>query len=396
MQMKNILFDYVTFEDAYINGGALTAKSILFDLVKRDCRIVGLCRDRQKVNKDICIFSAEHDIPIVELKEGLSQLIAQYHIDRFFIGIGQRYAQIPLDEVSCRIDIIIHDIGDLCMYNADMLYRSDDHLQLLRLKKRSLPKLRYFKMLLGKVLLERSLIGQKLSRQRQIVKFGYANIAALLRRDNVYAITVSEYSRNAIEYYFEQIANPIKVFYPYPTVRKQDADAEIRIPVQEYGEYFLMLSADRYNKNVSLFLRQFDALNGRYSNRFKAVIVGFEDLGQENIIGLPQVSDEELKVLQSHCFALVYASFSEGFGLIPLEVMRYGKPALCAYSTSIPEIYGNSVLYFNPAYPEDLFLKETILIENYEQYCAHVKEYAETIVQRQDEDGKRLLDYILT
>ena len=200
--MKNILFDYVTFEDAYINGGALTAKSILFDLVKRDCRIVGLCRDRQKVNKEICIFSAEHDIPIVELKEGLSQLIAQYHIDRFFIGIGQRYAQIPLDEVSCRIDIIIHDIGDLCMYNADMLYRSDDHLQLLRLKKRSLPKLRYFKMLLGKVRLERSLIGQKLSRQRQIVKFGYANIAALLRRDNVYAITVSEYSRNAIEYYF--------------------------------------------------------------------------------------------------------------------------------------------------------------------------------------------------
>ena len=78
----------------------------------------------------------------------------------------------------------------------------------------------------------------------------------------------------------------------------------------------------------------------------------------------------------------------------PIEVMSYGKPVIAAFSTSIPEICGDAALYFNPAYQEDLFLKETMLIENYNEYTAHVRDRASEIAERQRTDGERLLNLL--
>lgn len=392
--MKTILFDFITFEDSYVNGGALTVKSILFDLAKKNCRIIGLCRKVDNVNSEIQKFSKSNGIAIIEIENDIEKIVKRYNVDCLFIGIGQRFADISLTNVSCKIYMIIHDIGDICMYNADVLYRIDDKYKLYILNKKKLPKLRCLKLKIKNIIEQKTLLGLKMSVEKQQKYFGYTNLSKLLKKNNVQVITVSEYSRNALEYYFDDIANKIKVLYPYPTARNVE-NMPLEFSVNNFGEYFLFMNAERYNKNVSVFIRQFKKLNERYANRFKAVILGLNDINCENIYAIPKVNDYELEQLQRNCFALVYASFSEGFGMPPIEVMSYGRPVIAAFSTSIPEICGDAVLYFNPAYQEDLFLKEIMLIENYDKYASRVKDHALKIVERQHTDGERLLDLLI-
>ena len=52
--------------------------------------------------------------------------------------------------------------------------------------------------------------------------------------------------------------------------------------------------------------------------------------------------------------ALVLPSFYEGFGLPPLEAMALGTPALLSRRASLPEVFGDSALYFEPDKPLEI------------------------------------------
>lgn len=69
---------------------------------------------------------------------------------------------------------------------------------------------------------------------------------------------------------------------------------------------------------------------------------------------LGYIPDEEFKKIYSHALALVHPSLMEGFSLTGLEAMALGCPVISSNSTCLPEIYGNSVLYFNPNNSDDL------------------------------------------
>jgi glycosyltransferase involved in cell wall biosynthesis len=66
------------------------------------------------------------------------------------------------------------------------------------------------------------------------------------------------------------------------------------------------------------------------------------------------VPDDELNVLYKHAAWFIFPSVYEGFGLPPLEAMANGCPVLAARAASIPEIYGDAVLYFDPHDAESL------------------------------------------
>lgn len=48
-----------------------------------------------------------------------------------------------------------------------------------------------------------------------------------------------------------------------------------------------------------------------------------------------------------HCAGFVFPSFTEGFGLPPVEAMQYGKPVFLSRLTSLPEIGGDAASYFD-------------------------------------------------
>lgn len=60
------------------------------------------------------------------------------------------------------------------------------------------------------------------------------------------------------------------------------------------------------------------------------------------------VSDDELIWLYRNCYANLYPSLFEGFGLPVLEGMQFGAPTLTSSSTSMPEVAGNAAILLAP------------------------------------------------
>ena len=60
------------------------------------------------------------------------------------------------------------------------------------------------------------------------------------------------------------------------------------------------------------------------------------------------VSDEELVWLYRHCYANLYPSLFEGFGLPLLEGMQFGAASIASNSSSLPEVAGNGAVLLHP------------------------------------------------
>ena len=66
------------------------------------------------------------------------------------------------------------------------------------------------------------------------------------------------------------------------------------------------------------------------------------------------VSEEDLNRYYADSFGFIYPSHYEGFGLPVLEAMERGVPVLSTSTTSLPEVGGNAVNYFDPNSPSDI------------------------------------------
>lgn len=85
---------------------------------------------------------------------------------------------------------------------------------------------------------------------------------------------------------------------------------------------------------------------------------------KERVIFLGYVSDDELSALYSSCFAFVYPSYYEGFGLPVLEAMYCGAAIITSETTSLPEVGGDCALYINPNSRDSLIDKMQLLTNN--------------------------------
>ena len=70
---------------------------------------------------------------------------------------------------------------------------------------------------------------------------------------------------------------------------------------------------------------------------------------RESIVILTDVSDDELSWLYQNALFSVYPSFYEGWGLPVAESALRGLPCACSTTSSIPEIAGDLMTYFNPS-----------------------------------------------
>lgn len=75
-------------------------------------------------------------------------------------------------------------------------------------------------------------------------------------------------------------------------------------------------------------------------------------------------SDEMLANIYKYSSVFVYPSEYEGFGIPPLEAMKYGCPLVVSNKSSIPEVVGNAGLYFDPDNKEELIEKLKQLLFN--------------------------------
>jgi len=118
--------------------------------------------------------------------------------------------------------------------------------------------------------------------------------------------------------------------------------------------------------NVFLDLKENNLISGKlilvgkinyFSEEFRDKVLKGANKGY--VVERGYVNDEELSFLYSNAKALIYPSKYEGFGLPPLEAMSHGCPILTTPFSSIPEVCGDSALYFDS--DEYIDFKNTIL-----------------------------------
>lgn len=78
------------------------------------------------------------------------------------------------------------------------------------------------------------------------------------------------------------------------------------------------------------------------------------------------VPDIKFKKIYSQAIALVHPALLEGFSLTGLEAMTLNCPVIAAKASCLPEIYGESVLYFDPYDPDDL-VRQILFLQNKSQ-----------------------------
>jgi glycosyltransferase involved in cell wall biosynthesis len=99
----------------------------------------------------------------------------------------------------------------------------------------------------------------------------------------------------------------------------------------------------------------------RYANELLALA---EELGVQDRVHTPgKIEDVAKHYYLQHCEAFVFPSLKEGFGIPPIEAMRFGRPIFISNNTSLPEIGGEHSFYWDYYSPEYMVqvLKEGML-----------------------------------
>lgn len=390
--MKKVFFDFTPFQDKNINGGALYTKTVMEKMVGK-CIMYGYCLNINELNSEILLYAKNNNISIYEYNDKFNDTIDKLGIDVMFIGISQRYNKFDLTGIKCNIFVVCHDLVDFSLANSNTFYDYDRNIFTNKICGSKHPKLSYYKFVLKRFLKEKTIFGKRLETNKLIKRLGYSNFEKLIESENVYLITVSEYSKHSLLYYFPNIVNEIKVLYPPVIERKEISTVNLDSICQK--PYFLIISANRYSKNSYAFLKIFERWNLQYDNKYACVVVGIDDVSILNSVCIKKVSDSELKYLFMNCYSFVYPSLGEGFGYPPIEAMEYSKPVVAAFDTSISEICSNSAVFFNPIYEEDMFISLNKVVENYEEFEKMAQKRYKEVSSKQNEDLNLLVEYIL-
>ncbi|MFH1218271.1 MAG: glycosyltransferase family 1 protein [Candidatus Peregrinibacteria bacterium] len=75
---------------------------------------------------------------------------------------------------------------------------------------------------------------------------------------------------------------------------------------------------------------------------------------QKKVHFLGYLSESSLSKLYNLATALVFPSLYEGFGIPPLEAMQSGCPVIASFTSSLPEVVGDSALLIDPTSPTEI------------------------------------------
>lgn len=125
-------------------------------------------------------------------------------------------------------------------------------------------------------------------------------------------------------------------------------------------KYFLYVGNAYPHKNVKKLINAFKKWN---TKEVKLILVGKDDyfysklrenVINENIVFLNNVSDAELAMFYKSSLALVNPSLMEGFGLPVLEAMSLNSPVLVSDIPAFREVCGDAAIYFDPKNEDEI------------------------------------------
>ena len=171
-------------------------------------------------------------------------------------------------------------------------------------------------------------------------------------------VCISEFARQETKRYLQMEKKSIDVIYN--GIERIDLQQEL-VPAQvapqkpylftigeckEKKNFHVLLDIMQYLPQYQLYIAGND--HTEYADRMRATIAA---KGIQNVHLLGLVSPKEKVWLYRHCAAFVFPSLFEGFGLPIVEAMLFRKPVICSQETSLIEIGGKHVQFFEKGYP---------------------------------------------
>ena len=171
-------------------------------------------------------------------------------------------------------------------------------------------------------------------------------------------VCISEFARQETKRYLQIGKKSIDVIYN--GIERIDLQQEL-VPAQVAPQkpYLFTIGECKEKKNfhvlfdIMQYLPQYQLYiagndHTEYADRMRATIAA---KGIQNVHLLGLVSPKEKVWLYRHCAAFVFPSLFEGFGLPIVEAMLFRKPVICSQETSLIEIGGKHVQFFEKGYP---------------------------------------------
>ena len=173
------------------------------------------------------------------------------------------------------------------------------------------------------------------------------------------------------------------------------------------GQFVLYSGGADARKNLNRLISVYSQLPKELFEKYQLVIAG--KIPEANIQALRAhakscripvgrlvftgvVSDIDLCHLYNLCYAFIFPSLHEGFGLPVLEAMSCGAPVIASNTSSLPEVVGDADALFDPTSEQDLLSKLTRVLTDIsfrerliEQGAQNLKHYS------WDACGKRAL-----
>jgi glycosyltransferase involved in cell wall biosynthesis len=205
----------------------------------------------------------------------------------------------------------------------------------------------------------------------------YAHLSWKAAKHANQIITVSEWSKKGVHKFLNIPLAKIKV--AHPSVGEEffressfEKDNKILEKYDVYGRYIFYIGGFDFRKNIPELLKAYKEMIEKNEIRDVNLILAGEDRsklshlftdvkkeignlkleGRVKLIGF--VKQEDLPALYRHSEFFILPTLYEGFGLMVLEAMACGSPAAVSKTSSLPEVGGNAVVYFNPYDAEEM------------------------------------------
>lgn len=184
----------------------------------------------------------------------------------------------------------------------------------------------------------------------------YGALLPALGRRAARIATVSHFSASQIVRFGVARADKIDVMpdgHEHVFAWKSDLSAAVQSAAQP--DVIALIGSPAPHKNAALILSMAAELE---AHGLKIAVAGardsrvFQNSGAitdaANVLWLGRLTNEELAAVLQNCLCLAFPSFTEGFGLPPLEAMALGCPVVVTDQASLPEVCGDAALYASP------------------------------------------------
>ncbi len=216
-----------------------------------------------------------------------------------------------------------------------------------------------------------------------IKQFVFRYFVKVVARQSKIVLTVTDFVKKDIADYTG--ISPDKIVRTHLSADKI-AGKSRSIEILSKKRFIFYVGTGHVHKNLPRVLQAFEVLKQTHPDlelafagkktihyeRLELLAAAMEDSKSIHVLGF--ISDEQLKWLYENAAVYVFATLDEGFGLPGLEAMQYDVPVAASNVSCLPEVYGDSVEYFNPLDPTDIARGVATILDD--------KRYANSLVSR--------------